>query len=47
MQRTAFHRILSLCLAACMTMAVLAGVDHLAQPASADAQMAQASAARA
>ena len=47
MQRNVFHRAISFCLAAVMTLAVLGGIDHLAQPDAPEAQMAQAPATRA
>ena len=47
MQRNVFHRTVSLCLAAVMTLAVLGSIDHLAQPDAPASQMAQAPATRA
>jgi hypothetical protein len=47
MQRNVFHRAVSLCLAAVMTLAVLGGIDQLAQPDAVAPQMAQAPATRA
>jgi hypothetical protein len=47
MQRTVFHRAVSLCLAAVMTLAVLGTLDQLAKPDAAEARMAQAPGTRA
>lgn len=47
MQRNVFHRAFSLCLAAVMTLAVLGGIDQLAQVDTQASQMAQAPATRA
>ena len=47
MQRSIFHRALSVGLAAVMTLAVLGGIDELAQPGAPESQMAQASSTRA
>jgi hypothetical protein len=47
MQRNAFHRTVSLCLAAVVTLALLGGIDQLAQPEAGAGQMAQAPATRA
>ena len=41
MQRNVFHRTVSLCLAAVMTLALLGAVDQLAQPDAHAAQLAQ------
>ena len=47
MQRTVFHRAVSFCLAAVMTMALLGAVDQLAQPDTHAAQLAQTTPTRA
>lgn len=47
MQRSIFHRALSVGLAAVMTLAVLGGIDELARPGASESQMAQAPATRA
>jgi negative regulator of sigma E activity len=47
MQRSFFAQTLSLSLAALMTLAVLVGIDHQAQPQAADQQLAQVVAPRA
>lgn len=47
MQRNLFHRAFSFCLAAVLTVAVLGGIDGLAQPGAAAALMAHATVAHA
>ena len=47
MQRRLIHRVLSLCLSATFTLAILGGIDHLAQRDEAPAQWAQNTATRA
>ncbi len=47
MQRNVFHRTVSFCLAAVMTMALLGAVDQLAQPDAHAAQLAQTTSSRA
>ena len=47
MQRNVFHRTVSFCLAAVMTLAMLGSIDQLAQADAAAPQMAQAPATRA
>jgi len=47
MQRSIFHRALSVGLAAVMTLFVLGSIDEMAQPVAPESQMAQASSTRA
>lgn len=47
MQRNAFHRAFALCLSAVLTVALLGGIDRLAQHQGSDTQLAQAAAGRA
>ena len=47
MQRRLIHRLLSLCLSATFTLAILGGIDQLSQPDEAPAQWAQTTATRA
>jgi hypothetical protein len=47
MQRNAFHRAFALCLSAVLTVALLGGIDQLAQHQGSDTQLAQAAASRA
>jgi negative regulator of sigma E activity len=42
MKSSLFARAVSFCIAATVTLSVLGGIDQLAQPATAGAQMAQA-----
>ena len=47
MQRNVFHRTISFCLAAVMTVGLLGAVDRLAQPDAHAAQLAQTTSTRA